>query len=233
MTAHYEPLTDRKSKFDKYATKYGTYKTDNITGLEVDAAEPDEVSEEVYSSSEWLAVQIKDYIEAVGDIRDYMKSDTQFRVLRKCSEYIYSLLKLLRSNHRTQIKGVLVDCLYRLIDPVLPEKDRRYLALQNIIVLMLLKLSQNKYDELRILKHKDMIKKLMAPIIKDENYSTMNFNKVEYTKEEINNVKNLTLRRNQEGLYEKCLMFFLMIVKNELYMKLPQQNEIIKFVNKN
>ena len=233
LTAHYEPLTDVESKFDTYATKYGTYKTKNITGLEIDAAEPDEVSEEVYNSSEWLAVQIKEFIEKAGNIREYLKSDTKFRILRKCAEFIYSLLKLLRCNHRTQIKGLLVDCLYRLISPELPEKDRRYLALQNIIVLMLIKLSQNKYDELRIFKHKDMLKKLMKPVFEDEDYGDMSFNKIEFTVEEVNDQKTLTLRRNQEGIFEKSLMFFLMIVKNELYLKKDKQEEIMKQINRN
>jgi hypothetical protein len=241
LTAHYEPLEGGSTG---YRTKYGTYHDRHEINLENDSGNiqknifnlyniDEEITEKVYDAAEWLVVQIKEHVMLVTPVAEKIKTRTDMRVVRKVCEYLYTLAKLLRITHRTQIKGVLIDCFYRLVSPELPCEDVNLINLQNVLLMYVMKLSRNKYDELRIVRHKDFAKKIVKILGHDESLRDMSFARVEYSEEEIVSEPMMSLVRNEEGLVEKSLSFFMFLCKNKMYLTKEFKEQIFDVLDQN
>ena len=242
MTAHYEPLTEESHLRNR--TRYGTYHGHYETMLENDPGVlqknifnlynmDDEITEKVYDSAEWLAVQIKEHVMLITPLSEHLKTRTDLRVTRKVCEYLYELAKLLRITHRTQIKGIMIDCFYRLVDPVLPCADPRLVAIQNVLLMYVLKLARNKYDELRIVRHKDFAQKIVGVLGKEDSLREMSFARIEYTEEEIAAEPMMSLKRDEEGIVEKALGFFMFLCKNKMYLTKTYKEELFDVLDMN
>lgn len=242
LTAHYEPLTEQSHLRNR--TRYGTYHGHYETMLENDPGVlqknifnlynvDTEITEKVYDSAEWLAVQIKEHVVLVTPLAEHLKTRTDLRITRKVCEYLYALAKLLRITHRTQIKGIMIDCFYRLTDPVLPCADARLVALQNVLLMYVLKLSRNKYDELRIVRHKDFAQKVVRGLGNESALREMSFVRVEYTPEEIAAEPMISLKRDEEAVVEKSLGFFMFLCKNKMYLTRAFKEEIFETLDLN
>ena len=242
LTAHYEPLEGEGQS--RYGTKYGTFHGHYETNLENDPGNiqknifnlynvDDEITEKVYDAAEWLVVQIKEHVMLITPVAQKIATRTDVRIACKIAEYLYALAKLLRITHRTQIKGVLMDCFYRLVDPVLPCSEPKMLALQNVLLMYVLKLSRNKYDELRIVRHKDFAKKIVGILGDDTSLREISFAKMEYSEEEIVSDPMMTLVRGKEGMVEKSLAFFMFLCKNKMYLTKEFKEEIFVVLDQN
>lgn len=240
LTAHYEPLTE-ESKM-KNRTRYGTYHDHHEVNLENDSGNlqrnifnlynlDDQITEKVYDSAEWLAVQIKEHITMITPLSEKLKNRTDMRVTRKVCEYLYGLAKLLRITHRTQIKGIMIDCFYKLIEVILPHEDPKFVAIQNVLLMYVLKLSQNKYDELRIVRHKDFAEKVVCVLKNAESLKELSFARVEYSEEEIVGEPMMSLKRDDEALIEKSLSFYLLLCKNKMYLTKKFKEEIFEILD--
>ena len=241
LTAHYEPLTEKSHLNNR--TKYGTYHGNYETNLENDPGNiqrnvfnlynvDDEITEKVYDSAEWLAVQIKEHVMLITPLKEHIKTRTDLRVTRKICEYLYALAKLLRITHRTQIKGIMIDCFYRLVDPTLPLEDPKLVALQNVLLMYVMKLSRNKYDELRIVKHKDFAKKIVGFLGNEDSIRDTTFARIEYSEEEIVAEPMLSLKRDEEAMVEKALAFFMFLCKNKMYLTKKYKEEIFEILDR-
>ena len=241
LTAHYEPLTEEANLRNR--TRYGTYHDKHEINLENDPGNlqknifnlynmDDEITEKVYDSAEWLAVQIKEHIMLITPLTEHLKTRTDMRITRKVCEFLYALAKLLRITHRTQIKGIMIDCFYRLVDPILPCDDPKMLALQNVLLMYVLKLSRNKYDELRIVRHKDFAKKVVSILGNDEALKELSFIRIEYTEEEIVSEPMMCVKRDGESIIEKSLSFFLLLCKNKMYLTKEYKEEIFDILDR-
>lgn len=242
LTAHYEPLTEQSHLNNR--TRYGTYHGHYETVLENDPGMlqknifnlyniDDEITEKVYDSAEWLAVQIKEHVMLITPLSEHLKTRTDLRVTRKVCEYLYELAKLLRITHRTQIKGIMIDCFYRLVDPVLPCADARLVAIQNVLMMYVIKLARNKYDELRIVRHKDFAQKIVGVLGREDSLRELSFARIEYTVEEITAEPMMSLKRDEEGIVEKALGFFMFLCKNKMYMTKAYKEELFEVLDMN
>ena len=240
MTAHYEPLMEESQM--KHRTRYGTYHDKHEVNLENDPGNmqlnlfnlynvDDQITEKVYDSAEWLAVQIKEHITLITPLAENLKNRTDLRLTRKVCEYLYALAKLLRITHRTQIKGIMIDCFYKLIDITLPNDDPKMIALQNVLLMYVLKLCRNKYDELRIVRHKDFPKKIVSILGNGEALKELSFARVEYSQEEIVSEPMMSLKRDEEALIEKSLSFYLLLCKNKMYLTKEYKEEIFQTID--
>ena len=242
LTAHYEPLTEESHLRNR--NRYGTYHDKYETNLENDPGNlqrnifnlynmEEGLTDKVYDSAEWLAVQIKEHVMLICPLIENMKTRTDLRVTRKVCEYLYALAKLLRITHRTQIKGIMIDCFYRLVDVVLPCEDPKFIAIQNVLLMYVLKLSRNKYDELRIVRHKDFAKKVVGILGDDDSLREVSFIRIEYTPEEIVAEPMMSLKRDAEALIEKALAFFLFMCKNKMYLTKEYKEEVFDILDRN
>ena len=240
LTAHYEPLTEEAQMQNR--TRYGTYHDHHETNLENDPGNmqrnifnlynlDDQITEKVYDSAEWLAVQIKEHVTLITPLSEKLKNRTDLRVTRKVCEYLYGLAKLLRITHRTQIKGIMIDCFYKLIEVTLPNENLKLVALQNVLLMYVLKLSKNKYDELRIVRHKDFPEKVVGILKNAESLKELSFARVEYSEEEIVGEPMMSLKRDDEALIEKSLSFYLLLCKNKMYLTKEFKEEIFDILD--
>ena len=279
LTAHYEPLNPKASNVFK------THPITNKVSLDESqlgqafartptlySDEPDSsfggspLTEEVFDASEWLAVQSKEYLESQAPLNENLNSDIGLRILRKTLQYMYGLAKLMRVSHRTQLKGLVLDSFYKILNPSLElslqgeskhmtwknksedqdldqeqmsskkEEQKhfmRHTAAQNIIMLHLVKLCRNKYDELRIVKHRDLTDLILRPLADENTLETASFVRMIYSPEEINAEPCLSISRNSEGLVEKSIAFYILMCKNKLYLNKEMKLDLFKTLDRN